>query len=265
MQKLRTIIADDADGFNENLAKQVAIYCPTVEIIDKAKNLTEAEDSILKLKPDLVIFDVHFGGPTCFDLLDKLRKSNKLDFQIIFLTGYLESDYIIKAFQYSALQYFTKPIDYHLLIEVINKAIEIKNEKISSQTPEQVQVLMQNLKEPIKNPETPILIKQEKKNFVRVLLKEIVYIHSDENKTDVCLLDGRNLKSVNSIGQYDKMGFGRHFVRISQSCIVNMNHVTHYSALKRAITLLDDVELIASKQGDKDLRKWFGIKNDTNK
>lgn len=261
MNKLRTIIADDVAIFNENLAKQLAIYCPDVELIAQATNLVQAKEYIIKLKPDLVILDVEFGGPTSFDLLEELVNSGPINFQIIFLTGYLESDYIIKAFKYSALQYFTKPIDSKLLIEVIAKAVEIKKEKSNTQTNQQVQVMIQNLRQPIATPDTPLLIRQEKKNYIQILLKEIVYIHSDESKTDICLLDGRCLKSVNSIGQYDKMDLGPTFFRISQSCIVNLAYKTNYHSTSRSITLLDDVILIASKQGDKELRKRLGIKN----
>lgn len=259
MLKLRTIIADDADGFNENLAKQIADNCPNVEIIGMASTLEQTQELILTLQPDLVILDVDFGGPNSFDMLEQLALLGKLNFQIVFLTSYLEGDYIIKAFKYSALQYFTKPIDNQLLIDVMNKAMEVQQEKLLSQTPRQLKVMMQNLKKPNLTPESPILIKQLKKNFVQVLLKEIVYIHSAEGKADICLLDGRSIKSVNSVGDYEEMNLGRQFLRIHQSIIVNMDHFTGYHSPTRSITLLDDVTLTASKQGDKEIRKFLSL------
>lgn len=256
---LRTIIADDVARFNDLLEKKLHELCPAVEILAKATTLEEAYNLIKGQKPELVILDIEFGGPTSFDLLKKLKDESLLNFQLIFLTGYTETSHFINAFKYSALQYLLKPVDHELLIEAINKAIDIKASKSQSQMNEQVSVMMDNIQAQTNEANRPIMLKQIKKLYVKANLEDIMYLISDETMTNVFLKYGQTIKTVDLIGSYEYLTNQSNFFRISQSIIVNMDFIKSYSATENNLNLADGTSLKVSRQRDKELRRILGI------
>ena len=106
MEKIKTVLFDDEMSNNivlENLLKK---YCPLVEIVGIVTKRKEAVKLIKKLKPKLLFLDIEIDDGTGFDLLEELQ----LDFfKVIFITSH--SEYAIKAFKYSAIDYVLKPID----------------------------------------------------------------------------------------------------------------------------------------------------------
>src|SRR5436190_21015157 len=74
--------------------------------INEAGTVAEALSLVYEVKPSLVFLDVQMKNETGFDLLDKLAG---IHFEIIFTTAH--SEYALKAFRYSALDYLVKPLD----------------------------------------------------------------------------------------------------------------------------------------------------------
>jgi two-component system, LytTR family, response regulator len=259
MQKLRTIIADDIAQFNELLYQKLAEHCPEIDVIGQATNLENTYQLIKTLKPQLVILDVDFGGPTSFELLKKLKEENAIDFQIIFLTAYDDNSFYNNAFKFAAIQYLLKPLDHELLMEATARTIELIQSKAENQTQEQVGVLFENILNQKRKPAKEIMLKQIKKNYLKVELVDILYLESDSTMTNVYLTNGQMVKTVEIIGTYDYFTNGGNFFRISQSNIVNMSHISSYDALEKYIYLNNGTRLGVSRQKDKELRRVFGI------
>ena len=105
--KLKAIVVDDEELARKNLGMLLEEYCPTVEVIGSAGNVTEAKEVIERMKPDVVFLDIRMpSGSEGFDLLDEIENR---DFLVVFVTAF--KDYALRAFQANAIHYVLKPID----------------------------------------------------------------------------------------------------------------------------------------------------------
>jgi len=111
---IRTIIIDDERLARIELRKLLSDFAD-IEVIDEAVNAEEALQKIGVLQPELIFLDIQMPGKTGFDLLAELDRSP----DVIFTTAYHE--YAIKAFEFNALDYLTKPIDPRRLADALQK------------------------------------------------------------------------------------------------------------------------------------------------
>ncbi|MBM3915559.1 MAG: response regulator [Sphingomonadales bacterium] len=111
---IKTILIDDERLARVELRKLLGDFSE-IEIIDEAVNADEALQKIEALQPELIFLDIQMPGKTGFDLLSELDRSP----EVIFTTAYHE--YAIKAFEFNALDYLTKPIDPRRLADAIQK------------------------------------------------------------------------------------------------------------------------------------------------
>src|SRR6187399_3087320 len=112
---LRSIIIDDEFKCRESLKSLIEKFCDDIEVSSTCHNGDEAVAAIATFKPDVVFLDIQLQRETGFEILQRL---DKIDFEVIFTTAY--SEFAIKAFSFSAIDYLLKPIE----IEPLRKAIE---------------------------------------------------------------------------------------------------------------------------------------------
>lgn len=120
---IRTLIIDDEMKSQATLHKLLEKYCTGIEIVGFAHNVKSGVESINELKPNLVFLDISMPDGDGFEVLQKVKNR---DFAVVFTTAF--NDYAIKAFQFSALHYLLKPINYlelQLRLDAIRKIIKI--------------------------------------------------------------------------------------------------------------------------------------------
>lgn len=98
------------------------------EIDEVIKNIHANPDYI---KPDLIILDVNMPGMNGFEVLKKLKESQKSSsIPVIMVTGSDEDENVIKGLSYGALDYITKPFEASKLVSRIMKTIKRHKIKI---------------------------------------------------------------------------------------------------------------------------------------
>jgi two-component system LytT family response regulator len=102
---IRTLIIDDETHIPDTLSKMLARFCPGTQVVGTASNVAGGIDAIRRLKPDLVLLDIHMGDGTGFDVLHALGKIN---FRVIFISAMDKET--IRAFRLSGLEYLLKPV-----------------------------------------------------------------------------------------------------------------------------------------------------------
>ena len=123
---LNTIIIDDEVNNVRFLQSLIEQHCPSVKI---QATFTRPEDGINGIKtyqPDLLFLDIMMPNMSGFDVLDKVKDSS---FDVIFTTAYKE--YALEALKHEAVDYLLKPIDYHELIQAINKLLNRQHKQPS--------------------------------------------------------------------------------------------------------------------------------------
>lgn len=217
---ISAIIIDD-EVHNRNVLKTLlGRYCPMINVIDECGNANDAYDKIKELQPKLVFLDIKMPGKSGFDLL---KMFTRIDFEVIFVSSF--NEYAITAFEFNALGYILKPIDYSKLIITVDKAIFkiAANEKNNS-----VFHFIKTLDD-----KSDVIDKISVHHNDKVILLNINYIVSVEAKGGTCeikLDDSRSYFSSKELKLFEEiLEKAGNFIRINKSVIVNIDHIVSYS------------------------------------
>jgi CheY-like chemotaxis protein len=85
----------------------------------------EAAEAFDRAAPDLVLMDIGLGGP-----MDGIAAASRIrersDVPLIFISGYDDEPMRARANAFLPLEFFTKPLDFELLVETIDRAMEVR-------------------------------------------------------------------------------------------------------------------------------------------
>ncbi|AUP77922.1 LytR/AlgR family response regulator transcription factor [Flavivirga eckloniae] len=115
---MNAIIIDDENKARQLLKTILVEYCPQIKEVYDAEDLLLGVASIKKHKPDVVFLDIEMPEYSGLQILDFIDQKD-FDFEIIFTTAY--SEYAIKAFKFSAIDYLMKPLRPKQIQEAIIK------------------------------------------------------------------------------------------------------------------------------------------------
>lgn len=231
---LRTIVVEDERLPRLTLLQKLEDLRPQVEVVDSCDNYDSAMQSILRLKPDLLLLDIQLQGRDSIQMLDELSKSMTLPY-IIFTTAYSDRNYLMSAIKFSAVDYLLKPIDKNSLALAIAKAAQRFSDN-----------------RPAPAVETGKAAFRTATGKVFLDPADIAYIRADGNYSQVSTFDGQEDILV-SLAALEQNLDGSVFVRIDRSLIVNQQLIYKLNAKRRVCTLRSsdgrtiDVEL--SKTG----------------
>jgi len=119
----RVFIADDEPSVLEGLRIMVPWNELDFELCGEASNGQEALSKIEKLRPHLVITDIHMPLKSGLELIHEARKLGTST-EYVILSGYSEFAYAREAMRHHVSYYLLKPLDRDEIITVLNK---IKN------------------------------------------------------------------------------------------------------------------------------------------
>ena len=122
---MKIFIVDDSALVRERIIAMISEH-PGIEITGQAKNAQEGINSILKLKPDVVILDIRMPGGNGIEVLKNIKK-NSSGPTIIILTNYPYPQYRKKCMEAGADYFFNKSTEFNKIIEVIKKLIQEAN------------------------------------------------------------------------------------------------------------------------------------------
>ena len=92
----------------------------------EAENGERGLELVKKEHPDLVITDFQMPGMSGLDVMESINKSNA-EIPVIMITGFSETESIIKAMQMGAFDYLEKPVNFSLLKTAIRIALNSAN------------------------------------------------------------------------------------------------------------------------------------------
>ena len=212
------IIEDEPEGL-ENLLNFLRLYCPDVEVVATGASnedfLRLADDPNSKF--DVAFLDISLPDGLVFQSLQQLED---VPFDIIFVTAY--DKYALRAFEFAAIDYVTKPIEREELMRAVSR-IQHKN----SDTKERLEILQQTY-----NPNAPNAFEKigisamDGVHFVR--LGDIVRLEAADNYTHFLLDGGTRITASRTIKAYEDTLNAFNFVRVHKKHIVNMNFMKTY-------------------------------------
>lgn len=231
MDTVTALIIDD-EVHNRNVLQTLLLkYCPIIKIIDQADNADDAFEKINTLKPQLVFLDIKMPKKSGFDLL---KQFTKINFEVIFVSAF--NEFAITAFDFNAIGYILKPIDYSKLINVVDKAV------IKINTNNQDDTVFHFIK----------TLKEEEDLINKVSIHhngKVLFIHIDDILSIETIIDTAEIKTINNQIYYSSKGIKDFenllkdhvsFIRISRSTLLNSNFIVSYSKGETCIVELQN-------------------------
>lgn len=216
---LRTIVIDDEKLSREVMCNYLREYCPNVEIVSTASSIKSAYKAILKYSPDLVFLDIEMADGKGFDLL---LMFDQVKFKVIFVTAY--SEYAVKAFRFSAVDYLLKPVKIEELIEAVGKIRPAGDEVEGNGN---LAMLLSNLR--AGNNTMATLVIPHIKGFEVLKINEIIMCQAEGYCTNLHLTGNRRIVSSKNLKHFDTLLEDHNFIRVHHSYLININHVSSFT------------------------------------
>jgi two-component system LytT family response regulator len=212
---LTAIIVDD-----EKLARELILeyleQFPEIKVIAQYDNGEQAIHGINELNPDLLFLDVQMPGCSGFEVLEDLNKIP----MIIFSTAY--SQYALKAFEVSAVDYLLKPYSQ----ERFNRAVvaAMKQDRRYDEMSDKIIQLM-NLMQRSQN-QSPLqrLFVKDKDRMVPVDVSTIEWLEAQDDYTRLHTQDRSYLVGQTLTHLLALLDPGL-FIRIHRSSAVNLRFI----------------------------------------
>jgi two-component system LytT family response regulator len=247
---MKILIIDDEDLARESLKAILQELAEDVEVVAEASNVSEGVKMIRKFQPDIVFSDIEMPVLNGLQLLDFFNPE-EVNFELVFVTSY--SEYAVRAFQLSAIDYLLKPVDKELLTKALNKV----RAKQNYQQQERFGLLKKNI-ETI----TPTKIALTVLNEVSFIdLSEIIYLKADNVYTEFYLANKDTRIISRPIKEYEKMLVGKDFFRTHRSYLINLNQVKTYSKTEGGFIVMSNGHIVnlARERKEEFLKAWQGL------
>lgn len=218
MKPIKTILVDDEARARTSLEKLLSLHCPEIEIIGTSSDALDAIELIRDVQPDLVFLDIAMPGEDGFELLQSIPA---IQFEIIFVTAY--NQYMLQAFQFSAVDYILKPVDYRLLVAAVRRAIQRINQKSGLQ---HIETLLYNIH--LKDSRKHKLCIPSLKGFQVVESNSIILCEAKSNYTAIHHLHQGVILASKPLIEYEELLSDAGFIRVHKSFLVNIEQIKEY-------------------------------------
>ncbi|PLW97860.1 MAG: DNA-binding response regulator [Marinilabiliales bacterium] len=228
-ETIHAVIVDDEEKSVKALNNLLEKYVQHVNVDGVANCVKDAVSLIDDIKPELVFLDINMPDGIGFDVLEQVSFK---DFEVIFVTAY--ESYALKAFEFSAIHYLLKPINYLELQKAISRFESIK---VDSPFEDQISVFRETFND---KPSKIILPTSDGLNMVDI--DTIIRCEADSNYTLFFLADGSREIVSKSLNNFDKLLADLNFIRVHNKHLINLRHVKKYIKGKTGYVIMNDEE-----------------------
>jgi DNA-binding LytR/AlgR family response regulator len=206
MSRIKVLVVEDSALIAEDLAYKLAKHhFDVLEIFDKGE---DALEYLKKNQTDLVLLDIKLAGA-----LDGISTGyiihNTYGLPIIYLSDLADAETLHRAKQTRPANYLTKPFNEADLA----RAIDLAFSNYSSNAPGSAA------------PKSDYIFIKTDNTFVRISLKDILFLHADRSYCNIVTTDRTYVQSVSMNHVFDQIN-NLDFIRIHRSYVVNIHKVT---------------------------------------
>lgn len=247
-----TIIIDDEAPARAGLENLLKNFPETFNIIDFAKNVTEAKEKIATQNPDIIFLDIEMPGQTGFDLLAQLKTIPI----VVFCTAY--DQYALEAFETNSIDYLVKPVK----LERIEKTVQKLKTFDKNSTSEDILTVLKEItnRKEVKKMTSITVKKNDKLIFIK--LDDVAFFEADNNYTNIHC-DSENYLSTESISNLENK-LPDNFLRIHRGIIINkdfVNDIQKYFNSRFIITLNNKRQssVTSGRSYNEVIKEWLNV------
>ncbi|MFC2119090.1 LytR/AlgR family response regulator transcription factor [Bacteroidota bacterium] len=208
---INCIVIDDEPVAIEILRDYIQ-KTPFLELLNSFRNPLKALEYLKEHKVDLIFLDINMPDLSGIQFLESLIHHPL----IIFTTAY--SQYAVESYEYDAIDYLLKPIEFVRFIKAANRALEhLKLKAKESYTD------IRSTENNTKGKDDLILIKSGT-HLHKIRLTEILYIQGAGNYV-IYFTAEKKIMSLMSMNETINKLQSDVFIRIHKSYIINTDHV----------------------------------------
>jgi two-component system LytT family response regulator len=227
MKALKIFVVDDEKRARLSLMHVIRLHYAEAEICGEAGSIKEAEESIKKQNPDVLLLDIKMSDGSGFELLERMMP---LKFKVIFVTAY--NQYAIQAFRYHAIHYLVKPVVPAELVNALNHARQMMQTEHENQK-------LRGLLNDLKKEEGKIVLKTQGATYL-LSVSEIIRCEADRNYTRFFLLNKKNVLVSGGLKEYEDMLKPYKFIRPHHSHLVNPSYILRLDKKGSGLLILKD-------------------------
>jgi two-component system LytT family response regulator len=206
-RKMTCILVDD-DETSRFIITNLANKNDNIQLVKSCSNAREARETLDEQDIDLMLLDIEMPYENGIDMLEKLDKKP----QVIFITS--QTKHAIKAFEFDAIDYIVKPLDYSRL----NEALEKAKRRIFGLPTENVENLSDEF----------LLIKNNRETQ-KMCYNQIHFIEGSSSYVTYHASEGK-ITTTGILKQIEETINTQVFVRVHRSFLVNINKIVKISS-----------------------------------
>ena len=211
-----TCIAVDDEPRALDVIEIHAAKMPELKMLGLFTDPFKARDFLKNNPVDIIFLDINMPGLNGMQLLDQLSFRP----HVIFATAY--SEYAIDSYNYEAVDYLLKPIEFDRFAKAI---LKVKKVMDSGDEKNGIQNKFMFLKDGYKQ--------------VKVIIDDIQYIKSDGNYLNVFTTSGK-VNTRMTLNQIIELLPSNSFIRIHNSFVIN---IVHIQKIENNQVFLPDVQI----------------------
>ena len=246
---LEVVIVDDELAGRRTL-RECCAREPDLKVVGEYGDSRAALEAIRARPPHVLFLDVQM------DSLDGVSLARSLDPGslplIVFVTAY--DQYALEAFDVSAVDYLLKPFDDDRFRRTLERVRRRREAETASQRQEALAAVLERIERGTAPVEGPPRVLAEAGSRMHMLdVAQIEMAEADRNY--VKLVIGRDtFQARSTLQQAEKTLQSQPMLRISRSCLVNINHVREISRTPRGdfILVLAGGATVTSSEGFRD-------------
>ena len=246
--RLTVFVVDDEAGPREALVADLKKH-PCIGEVFAFSNYSDATLPLLEQQPDVLFLDVEVPGRTGLEFIDSLQGNLSFSFRVVFYTGF--SHYMLDAIRRSAFDYLLKPYKEKELEEIIERLVMahaapgIGTNSADHRHGAPRKIAVQAISE-----------------LLLLTVDEILYTeyHKTARNWRLILTNGTEHQLRKGTSAEDILKLHPALVRVSSSCIVNLNYlsaVENSTQRCRLCAPFDNQEIIASRRYFSKLKEKF--------
>ena len=240
---MHVVIIDDEPKARKLLEILIRENCPKITSIFTAEDLLSGVEIIKKEKPQIVFLDIEMpehSGLEIFDFID----STTSNFEIIFTTAY--SEYAIKAFELSAVDYLLKPLRADKLVDAIEKAIVNIGKSY-------INIKLDELQKSLKSSNFKKIALPVEGGIKFVNFQDIVLLKADGMYTSVHVQNASELLISKPLKHFeDLLEAIPMFYRPHRSYLINLKYIQEYSKKDGGYIIMDNGETVSVSKDKKE-------------
>lgn len=232
MKKIKAIIVDNDSSASKALKNILTENFQHLDVLASCKTIPDAVEKINLYKPEVVFLEVEMPEYSGFDLYNFFNEQDR-NFKIVFITN--QTEYSLKAFESSAIDYILKPARVEDIERALNKLsinhLEFNGEKNS------------NNRQTVVLHEKKILLQTIDVIYV-VRHDDIIYFHAEGSYTKVFTVTQGEVHISKKLLDFEYLETMGPFFRSHRSYIININHIKKVDKRDYLVTMSNDATVL---------------------